>query len=245
MSRARNLADLLDSNGDVVSGALDNVPPSNDASALTTGTLSADRIGSGSITAAKLADTYLTGIGDGTVTAAKLASTLDLSGKTVTLPSGTGGKLLQVVSTTKTDTFSTTSNSYTDVTGLSVSITPSSASSKILVMAMISEGTADAAMRGFRLMRNSTAIAIGASAGSRNQSSVSVYQGNSDYVSTASVNPINYLDSPSTTSAVIYKIQAHAQDGTTLYVNRNGADADNNSYGHRTVSTITVMEIAA
>jgi hypothetical protein len=56
MSRARNLADLLDSNGDVVSGALDNVPPSNDASALTTGTLSADRIGSSSITAAKLAN---------------------------------------------------------------------------------------------------------------------------------------------------------------------------------------------
>jgi len=44
MSRARNLADLLDSNGDVVSGALDNVPPSNDASALTTGTLPVERV---------------------------------------------------------------------------------------------------------------------------------------------------------------------------------------------------------
>jgi len=70
MSRARNLADLLDSNGDVVSGALDNVPASNDASALTTGTLPIARIA------------------DGDVTTAKLASTLDLSGKTVTLPSG-------------------------------------------------------------------------------------------------------------------------------------------------------------
>jgi hypothetical protein len=44
MSKARDLANLLDSNGDVTTGALDNVPPSNDASALTTGTLSADRI---------------------------------------------------------------------------------------------------------------------------------------------------------------------------------------------------------
>jgi len=44
MSRARNLADLLDANGDVASGALDNVPPSNDASALTTGTLPVDRV---------------------------------------------------------------------------------------------------------------------------------------------------------------------------------------------------------
>ena len=44
MSRARNLADLLDASGDVVSGALDNVPPSNDASALTTGTLPVARV---------------------------------------------------------------------------------------------------------------------------------------------------------------------------------------------------------
>jgi hypothetical protein len=73
MSRARNLADLLDANGDVASGALDNVPPSNDASALTTGTLPIARIA------------------DGDITAAKLGSTLDLSGKTVTLPSGLVG----------------------------------------------------------------------------------------------------------------------------------------------------------
>jgi len=44
MSKARNLADLLDANGDVASGALDNVPPSNDASALTTGTLPVERV---------------------------------------------------------------------------------------------------------------------------------------------------------------------------------------------------------
>ena len=54
MSNARNLADLLDSNGDVVSGALDNVPPSNDASALTTGTLPIARIADQSITHLKL-----------------------------------------------------------------------------------------------------------------------------------------------------------------------------------------------
>ena len=65
MGRSRNLADLLDANGDVKSGSLDNVPPSNDASALTTGTLSADRLAAGSIGAAKLADTYLTPTGDG------------------------------------------------------------------------------------------------------------------------------------------------------------------------------------
>lgn len=54
MGKARNIADLLDANGDVKSANLDNVPPSNDASALTTGTLSVDRIANGSITDNKL-----------------------------------------------------------------------------------------------------------------------------------------------------------------------------------------------
>jgi hypothetical protein len=87
MSRARNLADLLDASGDVVSGALDNVPASNDASALTTGTLPIARIA------------------DGDITAAKLGSALDLSGKTVTLPEGVGAggfKSMQVFTSSGT-----------------------------------------------------------------------------------------------------------------------------------------------
>lgn len=55
MSRARDLADLLDASGDVKSAALDNVPPSNDASALTTGTLDMARVANGSVTNAHFA----------------------------------------------------------------------------------------------------------------------------------------------------------------------------------------------
>jgi hypothetical protein len=94
MSRARNLADLLDANGDVASGALDNVPPSNDASALTTGTLPIARIA------------------DGDITAAKLGSTLDLSGKTVTLPSG---NIVQVSRSRNHSGGSSTSTSYYEI----------------------------------------------------------------------------------------------------------------------------------
>jgi hypothetical protein len=55
-----------------------------------------------------------------------------------TLPAAIAtGKVLQVVSTTKTDTFTTTSTSFTDITGMSVSITPSSASNKILVFSYL------------------------------------------------------------------------------------------------------------
>jgi hypothetical protein len=70
------------------------------------------------------------------------------------------GKILQCVSTTKTDTFSTTSTSMVDVTGLSVSITPTSTSSTILVFmnVMTSHSAGGAAQNSFNLVRNSTAI---------------------------------------------------------------------------------------
>ena len=54
MSKSRQLADLLDSNGDVVAGALDNAPPSNDASALTTGTLDSARLPTSGVSASSL-----------------------------------------------------------------------------------------------------------------------------------------------------------------------------------------------
>jgi hypothetical protein len=77
MSRARNLADLLDANGDVASGALDNVPPSNDASALTTGTLPIARIADGAVTAAKLASDATNLVAD---TSPQLGGDLDPNG---------------------------------------------------------------------------------------------------------------------------------------------------------------------
>jgi hypothetical protein len=82
-------------------------------------------IADGTVTTADLANNA--------VTAAKLASTLDLTGKTVTLPAGTGGKLLQVVNTNITSNFNTTSSSYVHATNHSLSITTSSANSKIIL----------------------------------------------------------------------------------------------------------------
>jgi hypothetical protein len=178
---------------------------------------------------------------DGVVTAADLASTLDLTGKTVTLPAGVGGKVLQVVSTTKTDTFSTTSTSLVDVTGLSVSITPSSASNKILVfMQLTGNGTN---LQFSQLVRNSTAIYKGNDAGSR----VGVTFGSLFYGvggQSSSSGAAIFLDSPSTTSATTYKVQIRTQQGT-MYINRSIDDTDSFIAGQRTPSSITVMEIAA
>jgi hypothetical protein len=121
----------------------------------------------------------------------------------------TGG-ILQVVQTLKTDSFTTTSTSFTDVTGLSVSITPSSTSSKILVMTNVPfarDGTGSDAW--VRLVRDSTVIG----------------NGNSGYFGQAAgqygLDPVTgsriYLDSPATTSAVTYKIQT-ATANNTVYI---------------------------
>ncbi len=152
------------------------------------------------------------------------------------------GSVLQVVSTTKTDTFSTTSSSYVDVTGLSVSITPTSATSKILITGLVNFGAAtDTGF--FRLVRDSTAICVGNAAGSRLQATAQMR--NSPDAADADSASVNFLDSPNTTSSVTYKIQAcSASGGYTTRFNSSSDDLDQTNRG-RTASTITVMEIAA
>jgi hypothetical protein len=149
-------------------------------------------------------------------------------------------RILQVVTASKSDTFSTASTTYTDVTGLSVSITPQSTTSKILVVASIT-GTGTTSSTNFfaRLMRDSTAIAIGDAAGSRTQTTVSARD--QDMQQSMS---IMFLDSPATVSATTYKIQIRAQAAFGVYINRGTADADNSNTA-RTFSSITVLEVSA
>jgi hypothetical protein len=149
-------------------------------------------------------------------------------------------RVLQTVSTAKTDTFSTSSATMTDVTGLSVSITPSSADSKVLVLVqMYASGTAATTNFFGNLLRDSTAIDLGATAGSR--SSVTFFTEASTALNCVSA---VFLDSPATTSATTYKIQARTQGSGTVYINRRETD-DDNATRPRTASTITVMEISA
>ena len=160
------------------------------------------------------------------------------------LPSGSSGGIIQVKSVSKTDTFSSNSTSYTDITGLSVSITPTRADSKILVMMHVQIGH-DSNVAGFlRLMRDSTAIAVGTDTSNRIASTVAMADDpTDDEINSTS---ITFLDSPSTTSSTTYKVQMNTEaSGNTGYVhvNRSGEDADNNQNG-RTCSTITVMEVS-
>ena len=161
------------------------------------------------------------------------------------LPSGSSGGIIQVKSVIKTDTFTTDSTSYTDVTGLSVSITPTRADSKILIMMHVQMGHTNYVSGFLRLVRDSTAIAVGTGVGSRNACTVCM----SDDPTDDELNSLSmtFLDSPSTTSSTTYKVQIITEgSGNTgnVYINRSGEDSSNVQHG-RPVSTITVMEVSA
>jgi hypothetical protein len=183
------------------------------------------------------------GLPDGSITAADIETSLDLTGKTVTLPSGTGGKILQVVQVVKTDTASTTSTSWSDISGLSVSITPTSASSKILVRYDCTAATPRAAYSGgIKLQRNGTDIFLGDAAGSRTRATSWVWSDYYDYTMWPISN--QFLDSPATTSSLIYKLQfMSGYSGFGLVINRNWLDSDAATHG-RVPSQITVMEVS-
>jgi hypothetical protein len=182
--------------------------------------------------------------GNGTVdTGTMVFGNGDITGLSAgALPSNVigAGAVLQVVQTVKTDTFSTASTSLVDITGLSVSITPTSASSKILVsyfLGVVDAG--DVAIMGVALLRGSTVIGSGATAGSR----ISTSTGQVSDANRGSSQSFMFLDSPATTSSTTYKLQMFTHNNTA-YVNRTSSDTDSAQY-FRAASTITVVEIAA
>jgi hypothetical protein len=138
------------------------------------------------------------------------------------------GGILQVVSTTKTDSFSTPSTSYVDVTGLSVTITPSSTSSKILIMADY--------MTGHSSTGGSTILSQLVRGGSQIGGNIASNQSNDSARDTNFIG-INYLDSPASTSTLTYQIQVRVTSNIG-YVGRTGDDSTS------MLSHITVMEVA-
>ncbi len=155
--------------------------------------------------------------------------------------SGVGGKVLQVLSATKTDTFSQVGQTFGNVTGLSVTITPASTSSKILVFGTINVSEAGDVAHA-RFARDGTAIAIGDARSNRIRSTSSTFLVNTYYVDSMSM---THLDSPASTSALTYTWQIRSGSGAnTAYVNRSVNDRDTANYEFTTASNITVMEIA-
>ena len=151
-----------------------------------------------------------------------------------------GGKIGQVVSAFKADAFSSTADGFFDITGLSVSITPSATSSKVLVISDLALGSSnfDSFNIGFKVLRGSTNIGISTAGSSNFSGGFNFYGSDTTY---AFGNAKVFLDSPSSTSSLTYKVQGTKQDSSgTFYLNRKGSNT-----GVGGASSITVMEVLA
>jgi len=171
-------------------------------------------------------------IADGIISTADLANDAVTAAKIADAVSF--GKILQVVQTTKVDTFSTTntysSGGFADITGLSVAITPSATSSKVLVLVQISNSVASNTQF-FNLIRGSTSLLQPGSGSLKSTTLNDHSMGNV---------PITFLDSPSSTSATTYKVATCREGAGTVYINRRSDSAN-----HAGSSTITAIEIGA
>ena len=171
------------------------------------------------------------------------------------LPSGSAGGIIQVKHTTKTDPWSHPGpySGYSTVTGLDVTITPTRSDSKILITASVSYSTAY--WQGFgalyrQLSGGTMSVLEGAVGGAngiqpRYSFSGLQYSGTSGQAYNQYHGSINYLDSPSTTSAVTYAIALRSYNNSyQVYCNRNHDDSRTTAdYYGRGASFITAMEV--
>jgi hypothetical protein len=205
--------------------------------------ISAGGLPDGSVTAADIAA--------GTITNDKLAnSSVTVNGTAISLggsESITAGKVLQVVQVTKTNVSSYSTNinvgSSSYPTVLSASITPSSTSSKIMCIYHLSGSSGNGIHIASVLRRNGSPIFIGDAQGSSARATTGIrgIGGNAYTIATQSA---NYIDSPSSTSALTYTVGVATENGNTFYANFNGMNSSGTSWHASYTSNIILMEIA-
>ena len=172
---------------------------------------------------------------------------LDTAIGNIIIPAGIGSNVVQTV---KTDTFTTTSNSFTAVTGLTATITPTTTSSLILVIIDVKlsvQAASGAALNTLmlRLTGGNSGTYIGDADGSRERVAAAVstksgLENDQNIVPTTLV----YLDNPASTSPVTYGIEIRQGVSRVAAVNRTNDDS-NASNRPRSASTITLIEVAA
>ena len=149
------------------------------------------------------------------------------------------GTIVNVASTTKTDTFSRASTSPVDITGFSVSITPKKSANKIMITVSHTVANSSGSPYAMQITRNGTVVGGGTTAGSRVSASASTY------IEAGGVRSVSFsfVDSPNSTSSLTYQVKGFTTSGT-FYIGRSSADADGTTPGSvRTASTITAVEI--
>ena len=165
---------------------------------------------------------------------------------------GVAGGVVQVKSTTKKDSYSATSQngSFTDITGLSVDITPTSTNNKILVFASVhvavSSNYGGQGLRFAKTVGGSTdnTFATADVDGNRARHTMKALGSGSNSREYPITQTMMHLDAPASTAAHTYKIQHGDNDNTNnIYINMSSVDTNANGYG-KYVSNITVFEIA-
>lgn len=182
--------------------------------------------------------------------------TLDNNGILATSPRGItsssmpAGSILQVVSTRNGDYYSTTSQSWTDITGLSLTITPTSSTSKIFLMLSFGRVTTNAGNLDYagsiRILGNgSDSLNINGNASGSREKVAMVVNGwafNADHCPGGL--GCSGLESPATTSAITYKVQVRVQ-GPTFFMNGTPNNGDSGqTYHSRSQTSFTAWEIA-
>jgi len=184
--------------------------------------------------------------GSGTVSGISAGGLPDGIIQSADLATGVGGKILQVKNTIKTDVFSTTSNSYVLVTGLTQAITAASTNNKILINVTLYGGVSEGNyVAGFKLAKDSTAMdgnTIGAASGNNAESGTFRFRQSTDTHSDEA--SFMFLDTPADTNSHTYGVLMKVFSSTT---GRLGTTGTNGNYDQhmRCPCSITLMEVAA
>jgi len=196
--------------------------------------------------ALSVANTQLTGL----IQAAQIGSanaTLITSG---TLPGARlpAGSVLQVAqaNTQVRQVFNSGSNPYTtyhDITGLSVTITPTSSSSKFLLMASVTIASLGTAYNTYLVFdRNGTQVGVGTASPNAYSATSAFRSQSADQLASVAM---CHLDSPSTGAAITYKVRVNNSGGSSYPAYINGTNSVDNTWQATPYSSITIMEIAA
>ena len=180
------------------------------------------------------------GLPAGTVTSATLASGAISASS---LPAGTVLQVQHAKDTSSTNLSQSGAGQWADISALSVNITPSATSSKILVLAHAVFSESYDYGIWFRVMRDSTALA-GATSGNRTPISFGNSVSGSYYDDKCASSSFSYVDEPSSTSQLTYKVQAISRYSPREWSYNKSYDTGDSFANGQGVSTLTVMEIA-
>ena len=162
------------------------------------------------------------------------------------LPSGSSGGVIQVVHVNTSSHTYSTRTSYTDITGVTATITPTRSDSKILIQCTLSIGKENNHSFLGRIVRNGSVITGSggvAESGHGNQIDGAWWNvRNNIYCANACA--VSYLDSPSSTSAVTYKAQGKTTSASYPFAINRTVSSNDNEYATPAFSMITLMEIS-